>query len=141
MQSQTARLNDSCRNCRANANLAEAMKNRTVLIALMLVAAGSDLVGCALHQVPIESPDVPPTMFEPLDVTVGVYFSPEFESFAHEQKGPRQPIWIHFKLGPPSRELFKQLFEATFRKTELVNSRVAMSDGGAANDPLRSSKL
>ena len=113
------------------------MKNRTVLIALMLVAAGDALIGCTLTA-PIESPDVPTATFKPLDVTVGVFFTPEFENYTYVRTPPPKSgsASILFELGPPSRELFSQLFEATFRETVLVNSHIAASDGGTALDAI-----
>ena len=118
------------------------MKNRTVLIALMLVAVGTTLVGCTRGPTRIEPVDVPPTEFEPLEVTVGVYFSPEFENFVHEQEhqtGMGYPVL--FELGPPSRELFNQLFEATFRETVLVKSPVPTSYVGTPLDAIIEPKI
>jgi type VI secretion system protein VasI len=117
------------------------MKNRTTLIALTLAVAGTALVGCnGLAR--IESPTVFPTEIEPLDVRVGVYFSPEFESFTHEQEhktGMGYPV--RFELGPPSQELFSQLFEAMFRETVLVNSPVPMSYVGIPLDAIIEPKI
>ena len=103
----------------------------------MLVAAGDALIGCTLTA-PIESPDVPTATFKPLDVTVGVFFTPEFENYTYVRTPPPKvgSASILFELGPPSRELFSQLFEATFRETVLVNSHIAASDGGIALDAI-----
>jgi hypothetical protein len=82
--------------------------------------------------------EFPEPLVEPLPVSVGVYFAPEFVSFTHKEKrpGPAGEEWT-INLGTPQLQVFRAIFDATFTAAreldapERGNGRVDDWRGGA----------
>ncbi len=86
---------------------------RTALL-LLLLAFG--LAGCGPKLVTMKPLNTfPEPLVEPLPVSVGVYFPPEFASFTHKEKrpGPSGEEWT-INLGAPQLQVFRAIFDATF---------------------------
>jgi hypothetical protein len=91
------------------------------------------VVGCGrVHdEVPVAlAGHLPAPLVAPLPVRMGVYFSPEFSSFAavdrhYAYRGGQASAATayHLPLGPPSRVLLEDAFAALFERTVLVPER------------------
>lgn len=97
------------------------MKNRTIYLALLLIAI-SFLSGCTYNVPPIDTTFPPNRYIEKLPITVGVYFSEEFQSYEIVHQMPQTAVAYRIRLGPPSVALFNQIFSEMFEKVVEVSS-------------------
>ncbi len=78
------------------------------------------VTGCG-GAVPVVSPIDRPPLIEPLPVSVGIYYSEDLRN--HKCTGDKGYIaysWT-FELGPPSIQMFDNLFTALFRDVETLD--------------------
>jgi hypothetical protein len=81
----------------------------------------------------IEAPLLPPPTIEPVSVTVGVYYSPEFKTYEHRQVftfySPgaiiyeEQTVTEIISLGSASVALFDQIFKSLFENTVTLENK------------------
>ena len=84
--------------------------------ALLLILLASSLAGCGPKHVTMKAlNEFPEPLVEPLPVSVGVYFPPEFASFTHKEKrpGPAEQEWT-INLGAPQLQVFRAILGASF---------------------------
>jgi hypothetical protein len=73
------------------------MKNRTIYLALLLIAI-SFLSGCTYNVPPIDTTFPPNRYIEKLPITVGVYFSEEFQSYEIVHQMPQTAVAFLIKF-------------------------------------------
>lgn len=93
-----------------------AVRASSILIFALLV------VGCTHHAVVDARLDSPP-LVERLPLTVGVFFSPDFESYVHTAQIGEGPSVAIIPVGQPSVALFDQIFDSMFERSAKVDSR------------------
>jgi hypothetical protein len=101
-------------------------KARLCLVFLLIAAySGYGWTGTYTHGVPIEANLPRRPLIEPLPVTIGVYYSPEFSTHTHEEIKEVEGDTNKYKfiLGSKSVLLFDQVFSSMFEKVILVEKR------------------
>lgn len=93
-----------------------AVRASSILIFALLV------VGCT-HYAVVDAKLESPPLVERLPLTVGVFFSPEFESYVHTAQIGEGPSVAIIPVGQPSIALFDQIFDSMFERSARVDSR------------------
>ena len=84
--------------------------------ALLLLLLSFSLAGCGPKLVTMKAlNEFPEPLVEPLPVSVGVHFPPQFASFTHKEKrpGPAGEDWT-INHGAPQLQVFRAIFGAAF---------------------------
>lgn len=97
------------------------MKRMFIILSLLLIVT-SCLIGCTYNVYP--NPTLPQKpLIEPLPITVGAYYSEEFQSYELVHQMPQSAgAYYRIVLGPPSIALFDQIFSEMFEKVVQVSS-------------------
>ncbi len=82
-----------------------------MLLTLLLAACGPHIVDVRALD------DFPAALVDPLELSIGVYFPPEFSTFSHQEKRPAPSAqeWT-INLGNPQVQAFRSVFSSTFRE-------------------------
>jgi hypothetical protein len=96
------------------------MKKKTIYLALLLIVT-SFLSGCTYNVYPNATLPQKP-LIEQLPLTVGVYYSDEFQTYELVPYIPQSTAIYRIVLGPPSIALFDQIFSEMFEKVVQVSS-------------------
>lgn len=93
--------------------------------------------GCT-YSLQIEEPLDRPPLVEPLPLTVGVFYTPEFRAYEHVQIVPGE-LWKNtwkFSLGPASVALFDQVLPSMFKKVLPVKDLASLRTNGHELDAI-----
>jgi hypothetical protein len=108
-------------------------KARLCLVFLLIAAySGYGWTGTYTHGVPIDANLPRRPLIDPLPVTIGVYYSPEFSTHTHEEMKEVEGDTNRYKfnLGFRSVLLFDQVFSSMFKKVILVEKRPPLGPVG-----------
>jgi len=108
-------------------------KARLCLVILLIAAySGYGWTGTYTHEVPIDANLPRRPLIEPLPVTIGVYYSPEFSTHTHEEMKEVEGDTNRYKfnLGFRSVVLFDQVFSSMFKRVILVEKRPPLGQVG-----------
>jgi len=108
------RLCDSC-----YATVRNAMRRSGIALAFVALA----LAGCTTKEVTVQG-NFPAPLIEPLPITVGVWYEPEFaqHEFFDEAKGRSESDWI-VKTGEAQVQMWSQLFDRMFTEVRPLEAR------------------
>ena len=110
------------------------MKKASLCLVFLLIAAysGYGWTGTYTYVVPIDANLPRRPLIDPLPVTIGVYYSPEFSTHTHEEMKEVEGDTIRYKfnLGFKSALLFGQVFSSMFEKVILVEKRPPLGPVG-----------
>ncbi|MBP8924841.1 MAG: hypothetical protein KBG75_03205 [Pseudomonadales bacterium] len=104
---------------------------RTLLLLGMLLFG---IAGCGPNVVNMQAlNEFPQPLVEPLPVSVGVYFPPEFSKFTHHEERPDSAggEWT-ISIGPTQLQVFRVIFAAMFSGVRELESADASAEGLAA---------
>ena len=101
---------------------------RTALILIVFF-----LTTACTAQIDVSRPELPSPLIEPLPVSVGVYYSPEFESYPVKERvhGSGGFFW-ETNLGPSSVALFDSVLDSVFESVVRVSSRIPDAETDAS---------
>ncbi|MBK6286830.1 MAG: hypothetical protein KA739_05355 [Pseudomonadales bacterium] len=106
------------------------MPRLLLLLGMLLIG----VAGCGPNVVNMQAlNEFPQPLVEPLPVSVGVYFPPEFGSFTHHEERPNVAggEWT-ISIGPTQLQVFRTIFAAMFRSVRELDSADAAGEGLAA---------
>jgi len=108
------------------------VKKARLCLVFLLIAAYSGYGWTSTYVVPIDANLPRRPLIEPLPVTIGVYYSPEFSTHTHESMKEVEGDTNRYKfnLGFKSVVLFDQVFSSMFEKVILVEKRPSLGPVG-----------
>ena len=101
-----------------------------LLLGMLLIGA----TGCGPNVVNMQAlNEFPQPLVEPLPVSVGVYFPPEFNTFTHHEERPNGAggEWI-ISIGPTQQQVFRTIFTAMFSSVRELETADTAAEGLAA---------
>lgn len=106
------------------------MSRILLLLGMLLIGVS----GCGPNVVNMQAlNEFPQPLVEPLPVSVGVYFPPEFSKFTHHEERPDGAggVWT-ISIGPTQLQVFRAIFAAMFTDVRELESADAPAEGLAA---------
>lgn len=103
-------------------------------VTLVMALAALLLAGCTTKEVTVQG-SFPAPLVEPLPITVGVWYEPEFaqHEFYDEAKGRSESDWI-VKTGEAQVQMWSQLFDRMFADVRPLEARPAPDQMNPAVD-------